>query len=142
MMTICGATMKLCPTAWGWHSHPRQRRQTTGRFQPAKGITPIQVLEDTGILEQQTLIAHGTGILPQDVELLTKYANHVGVAHCPKTYMKLGVGLTPIHSLRTGGRHCHWLGETDGAASNNTMDIWESLRLMALTQKQQAAIQK
>lgn len=120
----------------GIHIHASEDKQQVDSSMEKWGITPIQVLENTGILEGQTLIAHGTGILAQDVELLRKYAGHVGVAHCPKTYMKLGIGLTPIRSLQNVGVSIG-LG-TDGAASNNTMDIWESLRLMALTQKQQA----
>ena len=94
------------------------------------------MLEQTGILDGQTLIAHGCGILPADVELLRPYAGHVGVAHCPKTYLKLASGLTPIFPLRGAGVAIG-LG-TDGAASNNTLDIWESLRLMALSQKHEA----
>lgn len=121
----------------GIHIHASEDKQQVDSSLEKRGITPIQVLEQTGILEGQTLIAHGTGILPQDVELLSPYADHVGIAHCPKTYMKLGVGLTPIRPLRKVGVAIG-LG-TDGAASNNTLDIWESLRLMALTQKQQAA---
>ena len=91
------------------------------------------MLEQTGILDGPTLIAHGCGILPADVALLAKYAGHVGVAHCPKTYLKLASGLTPILPLQRAGVAIG-LG-SDGAASNNTLDIWESLRLLALTQK-------
>ena len=98
-----------------------------------RGITPIQVLEQTGVLDLPTLIAHGCGILPADVELLHTYGAHVGVAHCPKTYLKLASGLTPILPQQGAGVAIG-LG-SDGAASNNTLNIWESLRLMALTQK-------
>ncbi len=121
----------------GIHIHASEDKQQVNSSLATRGITPIQVLEQTGILELPTLIAHGTGILPSDVALLEKYADHVGVAHCPKTYMKLGVGLTPIRPLRQAGVSIG-LG-TDGAASNNTLDILEQLRLMALTQKQSAA---
>ena len=120
----------------GIHIHAAEDRQQTESSLAKRGITPIQVLEQTGILEGPTLIAHGCGILPADVALLRPYADHVGVAHCPKTYLKLASGLTPIAPLRAAGVAIG-LG-TDGAASNNTLDIWESLRLMALTQKQQA----
>jgi len=58
------------------------------------------------------------------------------VAHCPKTYLKLGMGLTPIAGLRAAGVAVG-LG-TDGAVSNNTLDIFESLRLMAMLQKHEA----
>ena len=60
----------------------------------------------------------------------------MGVAHCPKTYLKLGMGLTPIAGLHEAGVAIG-LG-TDGAVSNNTLDLFESLRLMALLQKHEA----
>ena len=120
----------------GIHIHAAEDRQQTEASLAKRGVTPIQVLEMTGILEGQTLIAHGCGILPADVEVLRPYAAHVGVAHCPKTYMKLAAGLTPIPALRAAGVSIG-LG-TDGAASNNTLDIWESLRMMALSQKTKA----
>jgi 5-methylthioadenosine/S-adenosylhomocysteine deaminase len=55
------------------------------------------------------------------------------VAHAPKTYLKLGMGLTPIAALREAGVAVGLA--TDGAVSNNTLDILESLRLMAMLQK-------
>jgi 5-methylthioadenosine/S-adenosylhomocysteine deaminase len=58
------------------------------------------------------------------------------VTHSPKTYLKLGMGLTPILPLREAGVAVG-LG-TDGAVSNNTLDIFESLRLMAMLQKHEA----
>lgn len=117
----------------GIHIHAAEEMGQTEASLARRGITPIQVLEQTGILDGPTLIAHGCGILPADVELLSGYAGHVGVAHCPKTYLKLGMGLTPLLPLRAAGVAIG-LG-TDGAVSNNTLDIWESLRLMALMQK-------
>lgn len=117
----------------GIHIHAAEDPAQTASSLAKRGITPIQVLEQTGILDGPTLIAHGCGMLPNDIELLRPYADHVGVAHCPKTYMKLASGLTPISALRAAGVAIG-LG-SDGAASNNTLDIWESLRLMALTQK-------
>jgi 5-methylthioadenosine/S-adenosylhomocysteine deaminase len=120
----------------GIHIHAAEDRAQTQSSLAKRGLTPIQVLGATGILDGPTLIAHGCGILPQDVELLRRYADHVGVAHCPKTYLKLAAGLTPILPLREAGVAIG-LG-TDGAASNNTLDIWESLRLMALAQKHEA----
>jgi 5-methylthioadenosine/S-adenosylhomocysteine deaminase len=57
----------------------------------------------------------------------------VGVAHAPKTYLKLGMGLTPIPALQQAGIAVGLA--TDGAVSNNTLDIFESLRLMAMLQK-------
>jgi 5-methylthioadenosine/S-adenosylhomocysteine deaminase len=101
----------------------------------ARGKTPIQVLADTGVLDVPTIIAHGCGILPEDVDLL-RQAKRVGVAHAPKTYLKLGMGLTPIEMLRQAGIAVGLA--TDGAVSNNTLDVLESLRLMAMMQKHEA----
>ncbi len=117
----------------GIHIHAAEDPAQTASSLAKRGVTPIQVLEQTGILNGPTLIAHGCGILPADVELLRRYGEHVGVAHCPKTYLKLASGLTPIRPLQNAGVAIG-LG-SDGAASNNTLNIWESLRLMALTQK-------
>ncbi len=117
----------------GIHIHAAEEIGQTRASLEQRGQTPIQVLEQTGILDGPTIIAHGCGLLPQDVELLGQYADHVGVAHCPKTYLKLGMGLTPIPALRAAGVAVG-LG-TDGAASNNTMDVWESLRLLPMLQK-------
>jgi len=120
----------------GIHIHAAEEMGQTKASLEKRGITPIKVLEETGILELPTLIAHGCGILPEDIELLRPYADHVGVAHCPKTYLKLGMGLTPIAGLQDAGVSVG-LG-TDGAVSNNTLDIFESLRLMAMLQKHEA----
>ena len=120
----------------GIHIHAAEEIGQTTASLEKRGITPIKVLEETGILEVPTIIAHGCGILPQDLEVLKPYAGHVGVTHSPKTYLKLGMGLTPIFDLLEAGVAVG-LG-TDGAVSNNTLDIFESLRLMAMLQKHEA----
>ncbi len=120
----------------GIHIHAAEETGQTRASLEKRGITPIKVLEETGILEGQTLIAHGCGILPEDIELLKNYSDHVGVAHAPKTYLKLGMGLTPIPALRKAGIAVGLA--TDGAVSNNTLDIFESMRLMAMLQKHEA----
>lgn len=119
------------------HIHAAEDPQQTRSSLEKRGITPIQVLEETGVLSQPTIIAHGCGILPEDIAILRRYAGHVGVTHTPKTYLKLAAGLTPVRALRSAGVAVGLC--TDGAASNNTLDILENLRLMALMQKFTAA---
>jgi 5-methylthioadenosine/S-adenosylhomocysteine deaminase len=116
----------------GIHIHAAEEMGQTRASLEKRGLTPIQVLHETGILESPTIIAHGCGILPEDIDIL-RQAAQVGVAHAPKTYLKLGMGLTPIASLRRAGIPVGLA--TDGAVSNNTLDIFESLRLMAMLQK-------
>jgi 5-methylthioadenosine/S-adenosylhomocysteine deaminase len=120
----------------GIHIHAAEDMNQTNASVERRGLTPIQVLKDTGILGVPTLIAHGCGLLPQDIELLARHRDHVGIAHAPKTYLKLAMGITPIRALRKAGVPVGLA--TDGAVSNNTLDVFESLRLMALMQKHEA----
>ncbi|WP_309894905.1 amidohydrolase [Archangium sp.] len=120
----------------GIHIHAAEEMNQTNASLEKRGLTPIQVLRDTGILSVPTLIAHGCGLLPQDIELLAKHRDHVGIAHAPKTYLKLAMGITPIRALRRAGVSVGLA--TDGAVSNNTLDVFESLRLMAMMQKHEA----
>jgi 5-methylthioadenosine/S-adenosylhomocysteine deaminase len=115
----------------GIHIHVSETIQQTDSSLEKRGITPIQVLEQTGVLEVPTLLAHACGALPDDMALLA--TKQTGIAHAPKTYLKLGMGTAPVIDFR---RHGIPVGlASDGAVSNNTLDIWEALRLMALSQK-------
>tara|TARA_B110000483_G_scaffold9892_1_gene11696 strand:- start:601 stop:1590 length:990 start_codon:yes stop_codon:yes gene_type:complete len=116
------------------HLHAAETVEQTESSLAARGITPIQVLADTGVLDAGVLIAHGCGIVPDDLALLAPFADRIGVAHCPKTYMKLATNpLTPIDELRSAGIAVG-LG-TDGPASCNSIDLFENMRLTALAQK-------
>lgn len=116
------------------HLHAAEHIEQTESSLERRGVTPIQVLEDTGILDAGAIIAHGCGITASDVEILGRYAGRVGVSHCPKVYLKHGLQpLTPIPALLDAGVAIG-MG-TDGPAGCNSIDIFESMRLMALTQK-------
>jgi 5-methylthioadenosine/S-adenosylhomocysteine deaminase len=120
----------------GIHIHAAEEMGQTTASLEKRGMTPIQVLAETGVLAGPVIIAHGCGILPEDIDLLATSGHPVGIAHAPKTYLKLGMGLTPILALRRAGIAVGLA--TDGAVSNNTLDIFESLRLMAMLQKHEA----
>ncbi len=101
----------------------------------SRGISPIRVLQETGVLDAGAIIAHGNGIIASDIPLLAAARERVGVTHGPKGYLKFALGpLTPIPALRAAGVPVGYC--TDGVASNNTMDILESMRITAITQKQ------
>ena len=120
----------------GIHIHAAEEMGQTQTSLAKRGLTPIQVLEQTGVFEVPVIIAHGCGMLPEDIDLLQRGGYRVGVAHAPKTYLKLGMGLTPVLALRQAGIPVGLA--TDGAVSNNTLDVWESLRLLAMLQKHEA----
>jgi 5-methylthioadenosine/S-adenosylhomocysteine deaminase len=118
----------------GIHIHAAEVMSQTEASLEKRGITPIQVLQQTGVFDVPTIIAHGCGLLPEDIDLLSRY--QTGVAHAPKTYLKLAMDITPVRDLRQAGIPVGLA--TDGAVSNNTLNIWESLRLLAMLQKDRA----
>ncbi|MFG2469637.1 amidohydrolase [Streptomyces canus] len=117
------------------HLHAAEHLEQTESSLARRGITPITVLERTGVLDAGALIAHGCGIVPDDLPTLAAHADRTGVACCPKVYLKHALHpLTPVRSLLDAGVAVG--AGTDGAAGHNTLDVWEAMRLVALTQKQ------
>ena len=117
------------------HLHASEDIAQTNASVHSRGVTPIQVLHETGVLDAGTIIAHGNGILGGDIQLLAAARDRVGITHGPKGYLKFALGpLTPIAALRAAGVPVGYC--TDGAASNNTLDILETMRITAITQKQ------
>jgi 5-methylthioadenosine/S-adenosylhomocysteine deaminase len=117
------------------HIHASENPEQTRNSRAALGVTPIEVLRRTGVLENRTLIAHGIGIVAEDLPILAPVADHVGVASAPKGYLKSIYSSTPVRLLRAANVPVGLA--TDGAASNNTLDLWESMLFTALVQKQQ-----
>ncbi|MBK9125683.1 MAG: amidohydrolase [Chloroflexi bacterium] len=116
------------------HIHASEVREQTEASLAKRGITPIEVLEQTGLLAAGTIIAHACGVTPDDVERMA--SANVGVATAPKTYLKLGMDVTPVRDLRAVGIPVGLA--TDGVVSNNTLDLWEAMRLTAMLQKDRA----
>lgn len=120
----------------GVHIHVSENKQQTVASLRKRGITPLQVLEQVGILDLPTILAHVCGATPEDIRLMEKYP--VGIAHAVKTYLKLGHKTAPIVEFATAGLAIGLA--SDGAVSNSTMNLWETLRLMALTQKERTGM--
>lgn len=119
----------------GIHTHVSETAEQVALSRREHGMTPIQMLADTGILDCPTILAHCLYPAEEDYPLIQQA--HAGIAHAPKTYMKLGMGRTGLARLRAAGIPIGLA--TDGAVSSNTLDILEQMRLMALTQKDAAA---
>jgi 5-methylthioadenosine/S-adenosylhomocysteine deaminase len=119
------------------HTHAAEDIVQTNASLEQRGQTPMEVLYDTGVLDAGVIIAHGNGIVDRDIPLLAEYRDRVGVTHGPKGYLKFALGpLTPIPALQAAGVPVGYC--TDGVASNNTLDIFESMRITAIVQKQLA----
>ncbi len=92
----------------------RERHQTT----------PTQYLESIGFWGPGTLAAHGVWVTDDDVQILKRRG--VGVSHNPESNMKLASGTAPVTTYLAAGVALG-LG-TDGAASNNDLDMFEAMR--------------
>lgn len=115
------------------HIHAAESREQTDNSLARHGRTPIEVLEGAGLLDTDLLIAHGTGIIERDLPVLRRATGRIAVASAPRGYLKFAWNPTPVRALREAGIPVGLA--TDGAASNNSLDVWESMALTALVQK-------
>ncbi|WP_406392067.1 amidohydrolase [Streptomyces sp. NBC_00882] len=116
------------------HLHAAENRDQTETSLARHGATPIEVLRRTGILDTDVLIAHGSGILDSDLPILSSASGRTAVATAPRGYLKFAwPTTTPVRALHDIGIPVGLA--TDGAASNNSLDVWESMALTALIQK-------
>jgi 5-methylthioadenosine/S-adenosylhomocysteine deaminase len=95
--------------------------------------TPAQYLESIGFWGPRTLAAHGVWLSAADMMILAR--RHVGVSHNPESNMKLASGAAKVVGMRRAGVVVG-LG-TDGAASNNDLDMFEAMRQAAFLAKLQ-----
>lgn len=95
------------------------------------GKTPIALMRDLGVFDHGTLAAHCVHVTAEDIAIMKE--KQVRVAHNPASNMKLASGAAPVPAMLKAGI-CVAIG-TDGAASNNNLDLLEELRLAALLSK-------
>ena len=97
----------------------------------ATGKRPIALLEELGVLGERMLAAHLVVPTQQEIELLAERG--VGAAHCPQSNMKVAAGIAPVTAMLQAGVAVG-IG-TDGAGSNNDLDLWEEVDTAAKLQK-------
>ncbi len=115
----------------GIHIHVSETSDQVKNSLRDHGMTPIKLLQQVGVLDHPSLLGHASFATDEDLEIIRRYP--AGVAQAPKTYMKHGVGLTPVVRFLKKGIPVGLA--SDGAASNNTLDILEQMRLMVLGQR-------
>jgi len=98
------------------------------------GRTPVGRLADLGLLGPTTVAIHGVHLTDEDIELLAQHG--AGVVHCPESQLKLASGFTPVPKLLEAGVKVA-LG-TDGAASNNDLDMFGEMGTAARVHKMMA----
>jgi 5-methylthioadenosine/S-adenosylhomocysteine deaminase len=95
------------------------------------GMTSIEFFESIGFFEGPTIAAHV--VWPTEAEIPILVERKVGVIHNPTSNMKIASGIAPVTDMLKAGVRVG-LG-TDGAASNNDLDMWEEMRLASFLQK-------
>lgn len=113
------------------HIHVSETREQLLQSLKKTGMTPVQVLDKTGVLREGTILAHAFWATDEDLELIK--IRGAGIAHCAKSYMKFGDinDLLP-RAIKAGVKVAFG---SDGLASNNTADIFEVARDAALLAK-------
>lgn len=95
------------------------------------GKTPAAFFADLGVFDSPTTAAHCVWVSDDDIDILRRYG--VSVSHNPTSNLKLGSGVLPLRRLLDAGVNVA-LG-TDGAASNNTLNLLGELRLASILHK-------
>lgn len=114
------------------HTHCSETRDEIYDVEQRYGVRPVEHLKKLGLLTEQMILAHCGWITKNEIMDLKK--GKVGVSLCPVSNMKIATGgYAPVVEL-CDAKVPVSLG-TDGAASNNTLDMFETMKFCALTQK-------
>ena len=109
------------------HETRDEIRESLSKF----GVRPIARLEKLGVLGASFIAVHAVHLDAPEIALLAQLG--CSVAHCPSSNLKLASGISPIDKMLAAGINVG-IG-TDGAASNNRLDVFCEMRLAALLAK-------
>lgn len=113
------------------HMHVHETRHEIEESLKQHGVRPVERLRRLGLLGPQLIAVHAVHLDAAEIELLAHEGCHL--AHCPTSNMKLGSGIPPMAAIQSRGMN-FGLG-TDGAASNNRLDLFQEMRHAALLAK-------
>lgn len=112
-------------------THASESRAEVATVREKYGKSPIEVLDAAGLLGAHTLLAHCVHLTDEEIRRLAETGT--SVAHCPSSNLKLASGIARVAELVKAGVNVS-IG-TDGAASNNDLDLFHEAQLAALVQK-------
>ncbi|HBY57210.1 MAG TPA: amidohydrolase [Candidatus Atribacteria bacterium] len=95
------------------------------------GMTPLKYLESIDFLSRPIMAVHGVHLTDEEIKIAEKYS--VSIIYNPKSNMKLGSGIAPIVKMLREGVNVALA--SDGAASNDLMDLFEEMRVGVMLQK-------
>ena len=115
----------------GMHIHLSETASEQQKCLEKYGLTPAQWFDKLGAFDGRAYAAHGVWLTPEDRALLRDRG--VVVVHCPESNLKLGSGVADVPAMLADGLTVA-LG-TDGAASNNNLNMMEEMHLVSLLHK-------
>ena len=115
----------------GIHIHVSETQKEINDVSEEKGLRPFEYLEKIGFLGPDVVAAHCVWLSDNEIEIIKKHG--VKVSHNPCSNMKLASGISPVSKLIENDI-CVSIG-TDGASSNNNLDLIEELKTASLLQK-------
>jgi len=113
------------------HLHLHETEAEIERSLTKHGVRPVERLRRLGLLGPGLIAVHAVHLLPDEIQLLARYG--CSVVHCPSSNLKLASGFAPVDSMLKANLNVA-LG-TDGAASNNRLDVLTEMRTAALLAK-------
>ncbi|MBA2380447.1 MAG: amidohydrolase [Blastocatellia bacterium] len=111
--------------------HVAETQKEVNDLKASKGDSPMMYLDKIGFLNDRVLAAHTVVLTDAEIDLMK--AKNVGAAHCPQSNMKLASGVAPLPKMLAKDIAVG-LG-TDGAASNNDLNMWEEMDTAAKLHK-------
>jgi len=115
----------------GIHIHVSETQKEIDDVSAEKGLRPFEYLEKIGLLGPDVVAAHSVWLSDEEIDIIKKH--DVKVSHNPCSNMKLASGVAPVSKLIENGV-CVSIG-TDGASSNNNLDLIEELKTASLLQQ-------
>lgn len=113
------------------HMHLHETAHEVEEQKTQNGQTPLQRLHELGLLTPSFIAVHMTQLSAEDIQLYAETGGHI--VHCPESNLKLASGFCPVAQCLAAGINVA-LG-TDGAASNNDLDMLSEMRTAALLGK-------
>jgi len=113
------------------HTHIHETADEIQASLKQYGVRPLERLARLGLLGPNFIGVHAVHVSDAEIDLLAQHGCHV--AHCPTSNLKLASGIAPVAKFAAAGINLG-LG-TDGAASNNRLDLFAEMRLAALLAK-------
>ncbi len=113
------------------HIHISETKKEVRQIKEKYGLTPPALLAKLGLLGPRTIAAHSVWLEKDDLKLFQQY--QAKISHNPSSNLKLASGIMPLAKVLKAGLTVG-LG-TDGAASNNALNLFNEMRLAALLPK-------